>query len=41
MKAFLLKVADKSLALLGKQLVFTSCWIMCHRPEIPQEMLDN
>lgn len=41
MKKIILKAADKALALLGKQLVFTSCWLICHRPEIPQEMLDN
>lgn len=41
MKKLLLKTSNKALTLLGKQLVFTSCWMLCHRPEIPQELLDK
>jgi cyclic lactone autoinducer peptide len=39
MKNLFLKFVEKTLSLLAKQLVLTSCWTMCHRPEIPQELL--
>lgn len=39
MKKVMLKATERSLSILAKQLVFTSCWIGCHRPEIPQELL--